>query len=285
MRNFLFISALLACAASVSHAQSTASFRVDKIESDKACRIVATNKNIAPITVTAEIAKGALQYQYRSDRTWPLQEVVAPNSTHEIAKIFMKEENREPCRMEMAYSYSIGNAFIVPDRHYKYRLPFEKNTIVRVTQEPGGILTTHKDALSRYAVDFSVPIGTPVLAAREGTVIEIRDNFNEGRTDPKLVEKANFISIMHSDGTYAQYVHLAQHSLLVLPGQWVETGQMIGKSGSTGYTGGPHLHFDLRRAHIGADGIVRQESLPFSFFRWRSGEKITLKQWRQITVD
>jgi len=268
--------------ASLARSEEGVSFSVDKIKSGSMCRIVAVNKNIAPITVTVKVARGA--HQYHSDRTWPLQKVVAPNSTHEIAQVFA-EGNLDPCRMEMTYFYSIGDAFAIPDRHYRYRLPFRKGTITRVTQEPNSALTTHKDALSRYAVDFSVPQGTPVLAARAGTVIEIRDSFNEGRASPKLIEKANLVSIMHSDGTFAQYAHLAPHSLLVLPGERVETGQMIGKSGKTGYAGGPHLHFDLRRARIGADGIVRQESLPFSFFRQKSGEKITLRKRLRITAD
>ncbi|MCL1826128.1 MAG: M23 family metallopeptidase [Betaproteobacteria bacterium] len=279
----MFIPILLTCAMPVSLVQSAeeAAFRIDKIESGSVCWIVAVNKSVAPITAALRIAKGA---QYRSDRTWPLYEVIAPNSTHEIARIVAKE-NKEPCRVEMTYSHSVGNAFAVPDRHYRYRLPFKKGTVVRVTQEPNGVLTTHKDALSRYAVDFSVPQGTPVFAARAGIVIEIRDTFDEGRFDPKLAEKTNLVSIVHSDGTFAQYAHLAPHSVLVRPDERVEAGQMVGKSGSSGYAGGPHLHFDLRRARIGADGVVRQESLPFSFFRQGSGKKITLRQRMRITVD
>ena len=258
------------------------SFGIDKIASGAVCRIIATNKSAAPVTVAAKIAGGA--HQYLSDRKWPLREVIAPNSTYEIARVFTKE-NREPCQMEMTYSHSVGDAFTVPDRHYKYRLPFKKGIIIHVIQEPDGVLTTHKDALNRYAVDFSVPQGTPVLAAREGTVIEIREAFNEGGIDRALAEKANFVSIIHSDGTFAQYVHLAPHSVLVRPGERVEAGQVIGRSGHTGYAGGPHLHFDLRWVRIGADGIVRQASLPFHFFRQRSGEKITLRQRMRITVD
>jgi len=284
LKNPLFISILLVCAMSASPARSAeeTSFRVDKIESGSVCRIVAVNKNIAPITVAIKVVKGV--HQSQPDRIWPLQEVIEPNSTHEVIQVFTKE-NREPCRVEMTYSYSIGDAFATPDRHYRYRLPFKKGTITRITQEPNGFLTTHKDALSRYAVDFSVPLGTPVLAARAGTVIEIRDSFNEGGVDPNLIEKTNLVSVMHSDGTFAQYVHLAPYSLLVRPGERVETGQMIGESGNTGYAGGPHLHFDLRRTRIGADGIVSQESLPFNFFRQESGEKVTLRQRKQITAD
>lgn len=284
MKNLLFIPIAFVCAMPASSAGSVeeTSFGMDKIASGTVCRVIATNKSVAPVTVTAKIAGGA--HQYQSDRKWPLREVVAPNSTQEIARVFSKE-NREPCQIEMTYTYSIGDAFTAPDRHYKYRLPFKKGTVAHVVQEPNGVLTTHRDALNRYAVDFGVPQGTPVLAARGGIVIEIRDAFKEGRIDRELAEKANLVSILHSDGTFAQYVHLAPHSVLVRPGEWVEAGQVLGKSGRTGYAGGPHLHIDLRWARIGADGLVRQESLPFHFFRQRSGEKVTLRQRMRITVD
>lgn len=284
LKRLLSVPVLLACAVSASLARSAEEmpFRISKIESGASCRIVAVNRSFAPITVVARMLAGA--HQYRFDRTWPLREVIAPNSSREIAR-FYSENNRSPCGAEMAYSHSVGDAFAVPDPHYRYLLPFRKGAVARVTQEPSGTLRTHRDALSRYAVDLGVPRGTPVLAARAGTVIEVRDRFDEGRSDPKLAEKTNLVSIIHSDGTFAQYAHLAPRSIVVRPGERVEKSQMIGKSGSTGFAGGPHLHFDLRRARIGTDGVVRQESLPFAFFHRGSGKKITLRQQLRITAD
>ena len=280
MRNPLFPLVLLACAmlSPLARGAEDASFKVDKIRDGSACLVVATNKSFAPISIVVRIAKGA--HQYRSDRAGPLRDVVAPNSTREIVRIYT-----DHCLVEMTYTHSVGNIFAVPDKHYRYRLPFRKGTNVRVTQEPDGVLTTHRDALSRYAIDFSVPLGTPVVAARAGTVIETRDAFSEGRADRELAEKTNLVSIMHADGTFAQYAHLAPHSIPVRPGERVEAGQMIGKSGKSGYAGGPHLHFDLRQARIGMDGTVKQESLPVSFYRQGTGKKIVLKRRRLITVD
>jgi murein DD-endopeptidase MepM/ murein hydrolase activator NlpD len=58
--------------------------------------------------------------------------------------------------------------------------------------------------------------------------------------------RANFIRILHADGSMAVYAHLAEHGALVRQGQPVETGQRIGLSGNTGYSTAPHLHFAVQ---------------------------------------
>lgn len=257
-----------------------AAFRIDRIGAREECRIVAVNKSAAPVTVVARLADRA----YRSNRKWPLKEVVAPHSSRELALVLAKNGG-DPCRVDMRYSEGVGDAFAVPDKNHRYPLPFGKGVYFRVVQAPGGVLTTHKDALNRHAVDFGVPVGTPVLAVRAGVVIEVRDGFGVGRADPALAEKTNLVSIAHADGTFALYAHLAPNRILVRPGEKVEAGQVIAHSGKSGFAAGPHLHFDLRRAVIGPDGVVTQESLPFAFYRKGSGERITLRHKRRIMAD
>ena len=269
-----------ALAAFAARAADEASFRIEKIESGTSCRIVALNRSAAPVTVVL----GVSGYASRSGRTWPLREVIAPDSSRELARLSPRGR-KAPCQVDISVSSSVGDAFAVPDRRHHYRLPFKRGAAIRIMQEPNGILTTHNNALSRYAVDFGVPRGTPILAARGGIVIEVRDSFSEGRPDPALSEKLNLVSILHTDGSFAQYAHLAPRGVLVRPGERVETGQLIAYSGSTGFAGGPHLHFDLRRAVIRSDGSVVQESLPFDFFQTGTEEKITLRQRKRITVN
>ncbi|MEV7726363.1 transglycosylase family protein [Streptomyces sp. NPDC087917] len=83
-------------------------------------------------------------------------------------------------------------------------------------------------------VDFPVPTGTSIQSVGPGTV-----------------ESAGWagaygyqVVIRHSDGRYSQYAHLS--ALSVKAGQQVSGGQRIGRSGSTGNTSGPHLHFEMR---------------------------------------
>jgi murein DD-endopeptidase MepM/ murein hydrolase activator NlpD len=52
--------------------------------------------------------------------------------------------------------------------------------------------------------------------------------------------------VLHEDGTMAVYAHLQPESVIVRPGQRVNTGQRLGASGNTGFSTGPHLHFALQ---------------------------------------
>ena len=113
----------------------------------------------------------------------------------------------------------------------------------KLVQGNGG-KTSHTGSLF-YAFDFSLPIGTEVVAARAGVVAAVRDEFTKGGPDPSMKAKANFVVVRHEDGTYARYWHLRHDSALVRKGEAVAEGQVLASSGNTGFTYGPHLHFDV----------------------------------------
>ncbi|MGW0544782.1 transglycosylase family protein [Streptomyces griseoincarnatus] len=83
-------------------------------------------------------------------------------------------------------------------------------------------------------VDFPVPTGTPVKSVGAGTVVAAGW---EGSFGYQVV-------VRHADGRYSQYAHLS--AISVKNGQSVGAGQRIGRSGSTGNSSGPHLHFEVR---------------------------------------
>ena len=84
-------------------------------------------------------------------------------------------------------------------------------------------------------VDFIGKTGDPIKAAMKGTVLHIDNNPNLG----------NFIILKHDNGYQTLYAHLSAYS--VKAGEKIEQGQEIGKIGATGYTTGPHLHFETFR--------------------------------------
>jgi len=99
----------------------------------------------------------------------------------------------------------------------------------------------HQDA-TRYAFDFLMDVGTPIVAARAGRVVAVEERYEDGNHTPG---QENYIFIQHDDSTYSRYYHLTKDGVLVETGEQVEQGQKIGLSGNTGASAGPHLHFDV----------------------------------------
>jgi len=142
-------------------------------------------------------------------------------------------------------------------RDVEYLLPLRQRDF-RIDQGFGGSFS-HDDPQNRYAVDFAADIGTPVLAARDGVVMQVENDFAKaGLSREKYGGRANFIRILHDDGTMALYAHLREEGVLVRVGQRVRAGQQIGLSGNTGFTTGPHLHFVVQ-----VNRGMKLESLPF----------------------
>ncbi|MEN1957384.1 M23 family metallopeptidase [Luteimonas changyuni] len=145
-------------------------------------------------------------------------------------------------------------------RDVEYAWPLATH-VLSIGQGWGGAFS-HRDDENRHAVDFAVAEGTPVLAARDGVVMQVEARFSNGGLDsPADTDRANFIRILHDDGTMAVYAHLAPDGAQVRQGERVRRGQRIGSSGSTGYSGGPHLHFAIQ-----ANRGMRLVSLPFKMF-------------------
>jgi hypothetical protein len=121
--------------------------------------------------------------------------------------------------------------------------------------------STHLTPDSEYAIDITMPIGSAVHAARGGVVMDVEEDFNKGGTDrDKFVDKANHVRILHDDGTMALYAHLDLASVSVRRGARVRAGQKIARSGNTGFSTGPHLHFAIQQ-NTGMQLI----SVPFQF--------------------
>jgi hypothetical protein len=143
---------------------------------------------------------------------------------------------------------------------YEYRLPFDYAR-VRVDQGPGGSFS-HNDPQNRHAVDFALAEGTPIVAVREGMVMQVESDFDKaGLNREKYGGRANFIRLLHDDGSMAVYAHLKPEGVQVRTGQRVRQGERIGLSGNTGFSTAPHLHFVLQ-----VNRGMRLQSIPFRMF-------------------
>jgi len=126
------------------------------------------------------------------------------------------------------------------DAAARYVLPFDSAAPRQLSQGNGG-RSSHQGKL-RYAFDFRLPVGEPVVAARAGKVVSVVDEYDRGGPVKSLMDKANAVIVLHDDGSFASYVHLSKGAE-VEEGDEVEAGDRLGRSGNTGYTTEPHLHF------------------------------------------
>jgi len=92
-------------------------------------------------------------------------------------------------------------------------------------------------------IDFDVPVGTAVTAAAAGRGYFVGEQEGPG----------TLVILEHEDGYYTAYAHLSK--ALVRVGQFVEAGQPIARSGNTGISSGPHLHFEIRNRDFSADPL------------------------------
>ncbi|CAM4323838.1 M23 family metallopeptidase [Myxococcus xanthus] len=121
-------------------------------------------------------------------------------------------------------------------------VPFACGRIHTVSQGHDTGSHQHNDT---HAWDFRMPDGTPIVAARDGTVRLSRGDSTKGGCDEKFAPHANYVVISHGDGLETQYLHFS--AVVVKPGDVVKEGQLIGFSGSTGWACGAHLHFKVAR--------------------------------------
>jgi len=143
-----------------------------------------------------------------------------PRSTTASARRYYNQTRRPPGRL--------GNGNI--------RLLFPLSLPAPITSIFGWRVHPISGARRFHAgTDLGAPMGTPVLAAYAGRVA-IADF---------LGGYGLLVTLRHRDNTEeTRYAHLSE--IFVKPGEWVEQGSVIGRVGSTGYSTGPHLHFEFR---------------------------------------
>lgn len=195
----------------------------------------------------------------RSDPPLPARFVLPPRIDTPLVSFRALDETR-------TFSYRLSYKLVpgppmdeLPD-DLEYFPPFARGQSFAISQGLDDA-ATHQDEANMYAVDIAMPIGTPVLAARGGIVMDFEDDHHaEGQQDKKYLPRANHVRILHDDGTMGVYAHLQADSARVRPGMKIPAGRWIANSGNTGYSSGPHLHFVVQM-----NSGMTLTALPFSF--------------------
>jgi murein DD-endopeptidase MepM/ murein hydrolase activator NlpD len=140
-------------------------------------------------------------------------------------------------------------------KYYPYSLPFLKGQSYLLSQGYDGKFN-HKGI---DALDFEMPIGTAITAIRSGIVIKVVDKFDKHGDTEDFARFANYIIIMHSDGTFALYKHLKHKSAIVKAGDKIMRGKVIALSGNTGWVNTPQLHLEVYKPRPLAKQYIKTE--------------------------
>jgi len=225
---------------------------IDARESDTTVEFLAQNLKPWPLTVTLRVEASGVPVRPQSVVTrtvWPRETVTLSTVTGGTATP----------RYRYYWDWTPGDTDARHDADYLYRPPYATGHSYRVLQGFGSRFS-HK-GLEYYAVDFDMPVGTPVHAAREGIVVMVEESHERGCWERSCSRHANYVVVLHADGTTGEYYHLDHDGVLVEPGSRVARGELIGRSGNTGRTTMPHLHFAVYRATTWG----RTQSLPLRF--------------------
>src|SRR5260221_270666 len=123
------------------------------------------------------------------------------------ASSIRRRTSRSAWRDATSWNYRTGAYTAKHSPGARYRVPWMDGRTFRIGQAPGGLITTHNTPWTRDAVDISMPVGTPIVAARGGTVIQAVAALTDGGEDPALREKANAVRVLHEDGTIGEDLH------------------------------------------------------------------------------
>ncbi len=130
-----------------------------------------------------------------------------------------------------------------------FRWPLDKPYITQYFGYTKFALSGAYNGSAHNGVDMGTAVGTKVYAPLTGTVR------NVGNTDsvPGCYSWGKWVLVDHPNGLSSMFAHLSQIS--VVPGQVVQTGDIVGYSGNTGYSTGPHLHYTV----YVSDGVKVQQ--------------------------
>ncbi|WP_206196653.1 peptidoglycan DD-metalloendopeptidase family protein [Zooshikella ganghwensis] len=189
-----------------------------------------------------------------TSESFPAGKIIKVIPAKSIATLFTSKKSIAAYRVRWLLGDPTAN-----EQAYNYSFPVFSRMPHTITQSFNGPFS-HNNTYSRYAVDIGMKVGTYIAAARAGTVVSVKEDYHMSGTSNYFLDKANYVMVMHDDGTYATYAHILLGTAMVKPGDRVEVGERLARSGSSGFSTGPHLHFVIHK-NIGFKWV----SIPFNF--------------------
>ena len=197
--------------------------------------ILADNDEFCPVSIKLDLELNNFSSSNGNNKVFVIP---AKTKRFELTTLEgIKKGTSASYKIKSLYNYGDSNLKNYSD--YNYSLPFSKGNTFTLFQGYNGKFSHQNE----NSIDFKMPIGTEVLAARAGTIIKVVDNFNQNCEEKKCAEFNNYVLVYHDDGTFAKYVHLKFNGAIVKEGDVIKENDLIGYSGNVGWSNGPHLHF------------------------------------------
>jgi hypothetical protein len=233
--------------------------RLIKRQEGSIIRFYVQNLEAADVTATFDLQL----HNLRGNTNFPFTSTFPPKQTTE-AFCLAPIHNDGEWHYTLTNYFTLGSNRAVHDDRVVYALPYAPGQAYRVSQAYDGSFS-HTGA-EKYAIDWKMSERTPVIAARGGVVVSVKDDSDAHGETRRFERAANYVLIQHSDGTIGNYAHLLKGGVKVKVGQSVQTGDLIALSGNTGFSSGPHLHFCVFKTRNGKE----RESIPV-LFRTQNG--------------
>lgn len=220
-------------------AQEDDAVKVYYENSENDLTIYADNSGIFPKSVRIKMEYKGFRIKGKAKEFY-----VIPPNTEKLSLIELALTGQGKASFGFEFTIYTGDVNAKHNDDYAYSLPYSDDKAFTLTQSYNGKFS-HQ---SKKALDFTMPIGTKIVAARGGMIIKLKEDSNKGCAKAKCLDMANYITVLHEDGSFAQYYHLRKNGVAVSLSDQVEQGQLIGYSGDTGYASGAHLHFEVNVA-------------------------------------
>ncbi|GAA4274317.1 M23 family metallopeptidase [Aquimarina gracilis] len=265
----IFLSIVLCTVSVLTYAQDN--FKLYYEETNNGFKLLADNDEYTPVSTQINLK---LENLNSSNGNSNIYVVPAKTKKYTLTELnVIDRRKRVKFGFESAYNYG-DHTLKKYNKDFEYYLPFEKGATFWLSQGYNGAVS-HKN---ENALDFKMPVGTKIHAARGGIVVDIEESYSKRCTNPECAKYNNFIVIYHDDGTFAEYTHIKKDGAKVKVGDQVKIGQLIGYSGEVGWATGPHLHFIVFRQTI-TDRIT----LKTKFLIGKGKEAIELIEKEQYT--
>ena len=220
---------------------TTLVFAQPKIEfftqkTDNGISVYASNNEYCPVSAVISFAISNLSISTGTQTIF----VIPAKASHFLITELQKINDYKAYKYSYKFKSNFGDITLQTyDSSYEYDLPFTKGNSFKLHQGYNGSFSHQNE----NALDFTMPEGTEVAAARDGIVVSVVQNNTTSCPNKSCIQYNNFVTIYQADGTFANYAHLKYKGSKVNVGDSVKQGDIIALSGNTGFTSGPHLHF------------------------------------------